>query len=50
MRRREKCCTPTTCPSYTPLGYFGVIGLMGLIVSIQVLYFRREGLLGRGER
>ena len=35
---------------YTPLGYVGVIGVMGLIVLIQVLYFRRKGLLGRGER
>ncbi len=34
----------------SPLGYFGLIGVMELIVSIQVLYFRREGLLGRGER
>ena len=32
---------------YSPLGYIGVIGVMALIVLIQVLYFRRIGLLGR---
>ena len=35
---------------YSPLGYVGVIGVMGLIVLIQVLYFRRIGLLGRNNR
>lgn len=35
---------------YTPLGYVGVIGVMALIVLIQVLYFRRKGLLGRDNR
>lgn len=35
---------------YTPLGYLGVITVMALIALVQVLYFRRKGLLGRGDR
>ena len=35
---------------YTPLGYFGAIGIMSLIALVQVLYFRRLGFLGRGKR
>jgi magnesium transporter len=35
---------------YTPLGYFGAIGIMALIALGQVLYFRRLGFLGRGKR
>ena len=35
---------------YSPLGYFGAIGMMALIVLVQVLYFGRLGFLCRGER
>ncbi len=32
---------------YSPLGYIGAISVMALIVLVQVVYFRRKGLLGR---
>jgi Mg2+ and Co2+ transporter CorA len=35
---------------YTPLGYVGVVAVMALIALVQVLYFRRKGLLGSGDR
>lgn len=35
---------------YTPLGYVGVVTVMALIALIQILYFRRKGLLGRSDR
>ena len=51
MRLLEKMVHPYNMPElYTPLGYAGVIGVMALIVLIQVLYFRRKGLLGRRDR
>ncbi len=35
---------------YMPLGYLGAIAVMGLVAAVQVLYFRRKGLLGQHKR
>lgn len=35
---------------YMPWGYVGVITVMSMVAGVQVLYFRRKGLLGKSSR
>lgn len=35
---------------YMPFGYVGIIVVMSLVALVQIVYFRRKGFLGKGDR